>query len=223
MTRLIAAPKQALPLYHDLGVGSDASQADIHAAWLRICCQYHPDKAGENSTFKAARYAYSILSNPVKRHLYDESGVDPDSTHAGAIGMIVEIVVFVIEEHGAGDLLKQTLEHLKGVNAEAAKQILTCSTHNQKLEKACSEIEDRWSGTPEVVAKILLKLRTTIEENKQQIQNLEGKQTLIKAAQVLLSKSAYRAAVQPVNTADMDRLVKMLRTYESPPSGRYPF
>ena len=67
--------------YEVLGVARDAGEADLKKAYRRMAMKYHPDRnpgdtAAEES-FKEAKEAYDVLSNPQKRSAYDQFG------HAG--------------------------------------------------------------------------------------------------------------------------------------------
>jgi len=61
-------------LYDTLGVGRDASQAEIRRAYLRLSKMYHPDSSGRDDThekFSRVNSAYRILSDAEKRGDYD--------------------------------------------------------------------------------------------------------------------------------------------------------
>lgn len=60
--------------YEVLGVSSQASEAEIKAAYRRLVKRYHPDvHKGSNSAemIRNLNAAYDILSDPVKKHAYD--------------------------------------------------------------------------------------------------------------------------------------------------------
>lgn len=66
-------------LYDILGVKPDASVDEIKSAYKKLAIKYHPDKnrsAPEQaeSMFKKIGHAKEILSDPVKRNLYDQFG-----------------------------------------------------------------------------------------------------------------------------------------------------
>ena len=58
--------------YKALGVGPEATGAEIRAAYRRIARASHPDKAdGEQARFVEAAAAYEVLSDERRRHAYD--------------------------------------------------------------------------------------------------------------------------------------------------------
>lgn len=80
--------------YYDiLGIKRDASAETIKKAFRKLAKKYHPDSNAGNpqaeQMFKDANEAYSILSDPEKRKLYDRFGhaaFDPNSAAYGTTG-----------------------------------------------------------------------------------------------------------------------------------------
>lgn len=71
--------------YEILGVNRGATAEEIKKAYRKLAVQYHPDKNPGDKVaeekFKEASNAYSVLSDPEKRRMYDIRG------HAGVEGM----------------------------------------------------------------------------------------------------------------------------------------
>ena len=60
--------------YEVLGVSKNASKADIKKAFRQKSKEHHPDKGGDETTFKKISSAYDILSDDQKRAQYDQFG-----------------------------------------------------------------------------------------------------------------------------------------------------
>jgi DnaJ-class molecular chaperone len=57
--------------YALLGISLDATTADVRKAFKKLALAHHPDKGGEEATFKAISCAYETLVDPIKRRKYD--------------------------------------------------------------------------------------------------------------------------------------------------------
>ncbi len=57
--------------YNILGVKKDASEKDLKKAYKQKSMQHHPDRGGDEETFKKVNEAYSTLKDPQKRGAYD--------------------------------------------------------------------------------------------------------------------------------------------------------
>jgi DnaJ family protein A protein 2 len=60
--------------YKVLGVEKDATTDQIKKAFRKRAIKEHPDKGGDPEKFKELARAYEVLSDPEKRHIYDEMG-----------------------------------------------------------------------------------------------------------------------------------------------------
>jgi molecular chaperone DnaJ len=74
-------------LYKILGVGKNASDAEIKKAYRKLARQYHPDRnpgdAQAEERFKEISAAYDVLSDAEKKRAYDQ-GTGPFATGGGA-------------------------------------------------------------------------------------------------------------------------------------------
>ncbi len=74
--------------YKTLGVGRDASAADIQKAYRKLARKYHPDLNPDDKTaktkFQEVQRAFDVLNDPSKRELYDRYGSSFESMGAGA-------------------------------------------------------------------------------------------------------------------------------------------
>ena len=81
--------------YEVLGVAKNADEDDIKKAYRKLAMKHHPDrnqgtdaKKAEDS-FKEAKEAYEMLTDPQKRAAYDQyghAGVDPNMGRGGPGG-----------------------------------------------------------------------------------------------------------------------------------------
>lgn len=79
--------------YEVLGVPRNASEADLKQSYRRLAMKHHPDRnpddAAAEASFKEAKEAYEVLSDPQKRAAYDQfghAGVDPSAGMGGRGG-----------------------------------------------------------------------------------------------------------------------------------------
>ena len=68
--------------YSTLGVGKNATDDDIKKAYRKLAMKHHPDRGGDESTFKKISEAYDILSDPQKKQIVDLGG-DPKNQGKG--------------------------------------------------------------------------------------------------------------------------------------------
>lgn len=67
-----------MSLYETLKVTPNADADDIKRAYRQRAKETHPDSGGDSARFTEICLAYSILSDPLKKRQYDESGtIDP--------------------------------------------------------------------------------------------------------------------------------------------------
>ncbi len=63
--------------YSTLGVGRNASDDEIKKAYRKLAMKHHPDRGGDEATFKKISEAYDVLSDPKKKEIVDLGG-DPN-------------------------------------------------------------------------------------------------------------------------------------------------
>jgi curved DNA-binding protein CbpA len=51
-----------------------ASENEIKKGYRKMAVKHHPDKGGDEDTFKAVTRAYEVLSDKEKRAIYDQYG-----------------------------------------------------------------------------------------------------------------------------------------------------
>jgi DnaJ-class molecular chaperone len=73
---------KTMDYYSTLGVERNASQDEIKKAYRSLAMKHHPDRGGDESTFKKISEAYDTLSDPKKKEIVDLGG-DPNQQGGG--------------------------------------------------------------------------------------------------------------------------------------------
>eukprot|EP00927_Polykrikos_kofoidii_P000935 TRINITY_DN10349_c1_g1_i1.p1 TRINITY_DN10349_c1_g1~~TRINITY_DN10349_c1_g1_i1.p1 ORF type:complete len:483 (+),score=97.32 TRINITY_DN10349_c1_g1_i1:107-1555(+) len=60
--------------YNLLDISKDSDEAQIKQAYKKQAMKHHPDRGGDEATFKQISKAYEVLSNPEKKQIYDTYG-----------------------------------------------------------------------------------------------------------------------------------------------------
>uniref|UniRef100_A0A6U4Y5A6 J domain-containing protein n=2 Tax=Hemiselmis andersenii TaxID=464988 RepID=A0A6U4Y5A6_HEMAN len=182
-------------LYEALGVSKTASDAEIKKAYRKLAVKHHPDKGGDEQTFKELTKAYEILSSEEKRKLYDEGG--EEAVEQGGGGMHDAHDIFSSFFGGGGrrgprgpkkgeDLVHQigtTLESMyngKTVKMQLSRNVIcsVCEGSGSKEKGAnttCSDCDGH--GVRLVTRQIAPGM---IQQMQQQCPACEGKGTTIK-------------------------------------------
>ena len=61
-------------LYDLLSIPKSSTDEEIKKAYKKAALEHHPDRGGDSDKFKEISNAYSILSDPQKRQIYDQFG-----------------------------------------------------------------------------------------------------------------------------------------------------
>lgn len=126
--------------YQILGVGKDASEAEIKKAYRSLAMQHHPDRGGDAEQFQKISEAYATLSDPQKRAEYDNpQSFGSAGSHFNFSGMEGFEQFF-----GGGN----PFENLFGFHRRPP------SNHNVHLQTSIT-LEDAFSGN-EIIANITL-------------------------------------------------------------------
>ena len=134
--------------YYDiLGISKNASESDIKSAFRKLSKKYHPDKCkeeGAEEKFKEINEAYTVLSDPENKQMYDMYGTtDPNAMGGGydpfqgfdPFGMFRG---FGENGFGHGNQMKEKGEDLK-VTIELSFDDIFYGTHKKILmNKKCT-------------------------------------------------------------------------------------
>jgi len=73
-------------LYETLGLSKNADEKEIKKAYRKMAVKHHPDKGGDEATFKEISAAYEVLSDAEMRAKYDKYGLEGLSDEGGGGG-----------------------------------------------------------------------------------------------------------------------------------------
>lgn len=71
---------KTMDYYSTLGLQRGASQEEIKKAYRNMAMKHHPDRGGDEKTFKEISQAYDVLTDPQKKQMVD-MGMDPLNPH----------------------------------------------------------------------------------------------------------------------------------------------
>lgn len=136
--------------YETLGVPKDADAATIKRAYKSRARKAHPDrKGGDHDAMAAVNTAYALLSDPVRRARYDDTGESdkPPPREQKARMMVMSIMMEIIDK-AMDDIdpvqtIKQSIEKFtREMNEELTKQrrILRTIDKHEKLLKGGEEV-----------------------------------------------------------------------------------
>lgn len=180
--------------YKMLGVRRDASPDEIARAYRVLALRYHPDRNPEGAEkFKQISTAYSLLSDPTKRGMYDATGVvdpetgtdDPQAAAAHAAQFGEEVRMFYARYRNSdeerediaenyrlckGDFRKMIREHVIFENVEGeVSRILRVA--GQLMETGVIAPNKKWSLTTD--PKVLKKIEESLAKEREESDNTQ--------------------------------------------------
>jgi curved DNA-binding protein CbpA len=119
--------------YDILGVGRDADDAAIRAAFRSFAKQSHPDSGGDTDAFVLGQKAQDLLLDPLRRKVFDATGYDPELADSRDIQglMLIEKLVndIVLDEREPG-----TFDPLEKMRATLNTDIRKARFHMREME-----------------------------------------------------------------------------------------
>ena len=121
--------------YETLNVDSNADDATIKASYRTLAQQTHPDKNnGDDKTFYAVQAAYDVLSDPVRRKLYDETGSTDEAPKNVAETRLISILdAFIANGDFTGDIVKVIGDNMRATVTGLNQQMSVNKTLINKL------------------------------------------------------------------------------------------
>ena len=158
--------------YTELDVSITASTEEIKQRYRTLAQMHHPDKGGDEETFKRIKLAYEILSDPVRRKQYDITG-ETTTTNAKdeAISNIIQIILHIVPSFNADeeDLIKIAESEANAMLEMVKNDILNTEMQIQRFEKVLKKLRIKTDGE-----NILNTFIThQIQQRKQELQNFQ--------------------------------------------------
>ena len=136
--------------YEILDLPTNASVEEIRQKYKSLAQMYHPDKGGDEETFKQLKLAYEILIDPVKRKQYDLTGKISDD-----LGLRNEVLtqlsqmflrLFANLDPEKDDLVLMMKTETRRMKSTVEKDIQKSNDEIAKLEKVINRIKLKASG-----------------------------------------------------------------------------
>lgn len=137
------------PLYEALGADDKDDVETITRKYRRKAKELHPDKrpgdAAAAEEFKRVAEAFEVLSDPVKRLTYDQTGEVPDDRNdprRRALLLLARTVHKIIADDIAGDRKTTTRALIKDLKATLDSRVEEIETAIAAMEKEAATIEE---------------------------------------------------------------------------------
>ena len=135
--------------YEVLGCDKNASEEELKRAYRKVAKKYHPDaNPGDKDAemkFKEANEAYSVLSDPQKRQLYDQYGHDAFDQSGGPGGGAYDFTGSfsdIFDMFGFGDMFGGGRRNSQRSNAPRQACVLRSAL---RLKRRYSVVRRIWS------------------------------------------------------------------------------
>lgn len=178
-------------LYRVLGVGRRAAQDDLRRAYRHKAKTSHPDSGGSVGAFGEIATAYAVLSDPVRRERYDQTGeIDPpraDTLDASAIEVIAQKLGLII--HAEQDVTSLDIGALieGAIREDMTQRRTNIAGHEraiQRTTKLRARIRRKANGRDNMLAKVLdwheVSARDQIKKNEAAVASLERALEILK-------------------------------------------
>jgi len=91
--------------YQTMGISRDASKRQIKSFYRRLAKELHPDKGGDSERMQELSRAYSILSDPLRRKLYDDGAGDMAENYDKALEQVfTKVIEVALRKYGPQSL-----------------------------------------------------------------------------------------------------------------------
>jgi curved DNA-binding protein CbpA len=125
--------------YDILGVGRDAKDDQVKAAYRKRAKAAHPDSGGDADAFSRLKKAHELLLDPVRRKVFDDTGYDVELADAADLQALVAIekliTDMVLDEREPG-----TFDPVAQMRASLTDEIRKAEFSKSELERHSDRI-----------------------------------------------------------------------------------
>lgn len=179
--------------YELLGVEKDVTDKDLKKAYRSLCQKFHPDKNPDDpdaeERFKAIKHAYEVLSDPIKRKNYDETGSEENEPLLKAYQAIGSLYAEIAKRANY-----EKRNYLLDITSSVQNSLRECMQDKKKFEMNIERIAYLIKHT-EGDQNILLGLSNDKNELEHKIKVADDAIEVIKIALDLLDKASYTGEV----------------------------
>lgn len=198
----------ALRLYQILGIDPGATGAEVRRAYREKAKSSHPDVGGDVAEFQEISRAYAVLSNPVKRIVYDATGKEESAPAADEVAVsilsnLAEAAISAQQDPATFDFVKEMQRQVSDAISASKQQVRDIQRRVQRSKSLAKRITAK-SGR-NLLARII---EQRIAEKEREIASIEQQQANLEAALKLLEVYEYQVdapqqAMSPASTVPL--------------------
>ena len=127
-----------MTLYEELELSTDCTFDEIKQQYRILAMKHHPDHGGSVDKFQKIKFAYEVLSDPVRRKQYDETSTTGESTsiRAEAINHLAGIFFSIIPNFNCaeGNLIETMNQMIEASRLQIVNDTMMCDIYISNLE-----------------------------------------------------------------------------------------
>ena len=189
--------------YETLGVARDADAAQVKTAYRKRAKNAHPDTGGDIDAFAKLKTSYELLSDPVRRKVFDETGYDPTLTDTKDLEglLVLEGLIndFILDEREPG-----SFDPVAAMRRKLTDKIVNVRFHILELERHRARIRnhlDRIGKRPQTDF-LGSMMRARSESITEAIGKAEAQIATIEQAYQMLDGYSYEVEVEAKSAAE---------------------
>ena len=149
-----------MTLYDELELTPDCSFEDIKQQYRTLARKYHPDLGGDEERFKRIKFAYEVLSDPVRRKQYDETKTTdtPVNMRQDAIMQLSQVFSHVMsnfDPNTGANLIDLMQNEISKQHLLTVADIGTCNRYIANLELTKERLKKKSQSDENIIMTFL--------------------------------------------------------------------